>query len=222
MQIIQIAIDGPAGSGKSTVAKIVAQNLRITYLDTGAMYRAVTYEALNNHIDLDDSTALRRLVDEIDLKITLESVNINGKDCTEAIRMPEVTQNVSYVAKDAYVRKKMVALQQKIAGDQSVVMDGRDIATHVLPKAPYKYFLVATPKERAKRRLLELEAKGIHITLEEMIAEIEARDKIDQERATAPLVQAKDAKLIDTTALTIDDVVQLILADVLKAGVKRH
>ena len=217
MQIIQIAIDGPAGSGKSTVAKIVAERLNITYLDTGAMYRAVTFEAINKGIDLNDSEALKHLVDQIDLKITFDSICVNGVDCTEAIRTPEVTQNVSYVAKDAYVRAKMVALQQKIAGNQSVVMDGRDIATHVLPNAPYKYFLVATSIERAKRRIIDLKAKGFNITIEEMVADIEARDRIDQERETAPLVQAEDAKLIDTTSLKIDDVVQCILADVEKS-----
>ncbi|GAU76991.1 (d)CMP kinase [Fusibacter sp. 3D3] len=220
MQIIQIAIDGPAGSGKSTVAKIVAERLNITYLDTGAMYRAVTLEALNKHIDLNDSQALRVLVDQLDLQITVDRIRVNGVDCTEAIRTPAVTQNVSYVAKDAYVRAQMVALQQKIAGNQSVVMDGRDIATHVLPNAAYKYFLVAAIKERAKRRILDLKAKGFDNTIEEMMAEIEARDKIDQERETAPLVQAKDAKCIDTTALTIENVVQYILEDVKKDQVE--
>ncbi len=214
MSIIQIAIDGPAGSGKSTVAKIIAEKLNITYLDTGAMYRAVTFEALNASIDLNDSISLKQLVDQIELEIKVDSIKVNGVDCTEAIRTPEVTQNVSYVAKDAYVREKMVKLQQKIAGNQSVVMDGRDIATHVLPNAQFKYFLVASAEERANRRILDLKAKGFEITLQEMIADIEARDKIDQEREAAPLRQADDAVLIDTTKLSINEVVSYIINDV--------
>lgn len=214
MSIIQIAIDGPAGSGKSTVAKIIAQKLNITYLDTGAMYRAVTFQALKESLDLNDSASLKALVDQIVLEISLDEIKVNGVDCTDAIRTPEVTQNVSYVAKDAYVREKMVDLQQKIAGNQSVVMDGRDIASHVLPNAKFKYFLVASSEERAKRRIVDLKAKGFDVSLQEMIEDIEARDKIDQEREAAPLKQAPDAVLIDTTKLTIDQVVTKIINDV--------
>ena len=214
MSIIQIAIDGPAGSGKSTVAKIIAQKLNITYLDTGAMYRAVTFQALKESLDLNDSASLKALVDQIVLEISLDEIKVNGVDCTDAIRTPEVTQNVSYVAKDAYVREKMVDLQQKIAGNQSVVMDGRDIASHVLPNAKFKYFLVASSEERAKRRIVDLKAKGFDVSLQEMIEDIEARDKIDQEREAAPLKQAPDAVLIDTTKLTIDQVVAKIINDV--------
>lgn len=214
MSIIQIAIDGPAGSGKSTVAKIIAQKLNITYLDTGAMYRAVTYQALKESMDLNDSASLKALVDQIVLEISVDEIKVNGVDCTDAIRTPEVTQNVSYVAKDAYVREKMVDLQQKIAGNQSVVMDGRDIASHVLPNAKFKYFLVASAEERAKRRIIDLKAKGFDVSLSDMIDDIEARDKIDQEREAAPLKQTADAILIDTTKLSIDEVVSLIINDV--------
>ncbi len=214
MNCIQIAIDGPAGSGKSTVAKCIADRLKITYLDTGAMYRAVTLVALQEKVNLEDAAALKDIVDHINLKISPGIIVVNGIDGSEAIRTPEVTQNVSYVAKDAYVRAKMVELQQQIAGNQSVVMDGRDIGTHVLPNAKYKFFLVASSEERAKRRIVDLRSKGFDTTLEALIAEIDARDKIDSEREVAPLTQASDAKRIDTTFMCIDEVVDTILGEI--------
>lgn len=211
MSYLQIAIDGPAGSGKSTVAKEIAKRLEITYLDTGAMYRAITLAAVRQNADLQDSEVLKAIVDTIDLDITPTHFYIDGEDVTDAIRTPEVTRNVSYVSMDGYVRSKMVALQQKIASDKSVIMDGRDIGTVVLPFANYKFFLIADPVERAKRRKLELDAKGFETTLDALTQEIIARDKLDSEREVSPLKRADDAIQIDTTCLSIEEVIQKIL-----------
>lgn len=212
MSHLQIAIDGPAGSGKSTVAKAIAKCLNITYLDTGAMYRSVTYAALKANISLDDVSALKTLVDNIQLEISPNAILINGEDVTEAIRSPEVTRSVSDVSKVGYVREKMVMLQRQIALNQPVIMDGRDIGTVVLPLATYKFFLVADPVERAKRRLLELEANGFETSLEHVTHEIIARDRIDTEREISPLRRANDAIEIDTTHLCIDEVITEILS----------
>lgn len=211
MKKIQIAIDGPAGSGKSTVAKEIANRLNILYLDTGAMYRAVTHIVLSQGQSAQDSEVLKKVVDQIEMELTPNHVFVNGKDISEAIRTPSVSQNVSFVAMDAYVREKMVELQKKIAGDQSVVMDGRDIATHVLPNADFKFFLVASSEERAKRRQSELSKKGYDISLETLIDEIDRRDKLDSEREVSPLRQADDAIRVDTTDMTIEEVIGFIL-----------
>lgn len=212
MSVLQIAIDGPAGSGKSTVAKAIAKKLNITYMDTGAMYRAVTWFALEEKLDLENSMSLKDAVDRIELEITPMQIFVGGRDVSEAIRMPEISRNVSVVSMDAYVRERMVDLQRKIASGQSVIMDGRDIGTVVLPDASYKFFLVADPKERAMRRLLELEAKGIVSSLDEMTEEIIRRDKLDSSRDVSPLKKADDAIEIDTTHLTIQGVVDKILS----------
>jgi cytidylate kinase len=209
--LIQIAIDGPAGSGKSTAAKKLAQALGYIYLDTGAMYRSVTLKALEARIDLDDADALRGIVDTIEIDFDRERVLMDRVDCTEAIRLPEVSRNVSKVAMDAHVREVMVKQQQLIASNKSVIMDGRDIGTHVLPNADFKFFLVAAPEERASRRLKELAAKGFKTDLPTLIEEIKLRDKLDSERACAPLSQAADAICIDTTTLNIDEVVDSML-----------
>ncbi|MDW7659853.1 MAG: (d)CMP kinase [Bacillota bacterium] len=211
MKKIQIAIDGPAGSGKSTVAKEIANRLNILYLDTGAMYRAVTYVVLSQGQSAQDSEVLKKVVDQVEMELSPNHVFVNGKDVSDAIRTPNVSQNVSFVAMDAYVREKMVELQKKIAGDQSVVMDGRDIATHVLPDADFKFFLVASSEERAKRRQSELSKKGYDIPLETLIDEIDKRDKLDSEREVSPLRQADDAIRVDTTKMTIEEVIGFIL-----------
>jgi len=209
---LQIAIDGPAGSGKSTLAKEIAKRLEITYLDTGAMYRAVTLFALRSQADVSSAQALKKIVDTIDLDITPTQIFVGGEDVSEAIRTPEVTRNVSYASMDAYVRAQMVSLQQKIAHGKSVIMDGRDIGTTVLPDADYKFFLIADPVERAKRRKLELDAKGFEATIEALTLEIVERDKLDSERAISPLKRAEDAIELDTTFMSIEEVIQNIVA----------
>lgn len=211
MAYLQIAIDGPAGSGKSTVAKEISKRLGITYLDTGAMYRAVTLEALNQKVELHNSEALKQIVDQMTLNMTVSKLYVNNIDVTEAIRAPEVSNNVSVVSMDAYVRSEMVKKQQKIALGQAVIMDGRDIGTTVLPKATYKFFLVADPIERANRRLLELKAKGFEASLDTLVEEIITRDNLDSNRAISPLRKAEDAIEIDTTSHSIEEVITMIL-----------
>ncbi|MBT2656415.1 (d)CMP kinase [Bacillus sp. ISL-18] len=213
---ISIAIDGPAAAGKSTVAKIVAERLSYVYIDTGAMYRALTYKAINNQLDLEDEAALldTLLSTVIELKPsnTGQLVILDNCDVTDLIRTSEVTNSVSYVARQPKVREEMVKRQQAFATEGGVVMDGRDIGTHVLPNAEVKVFLLASVEERAERRHTENLEKGFPSDLEKLKEEIAQRDKIDSERAVAPLKKASDAIEIDTTSLTIPDVVEKIMA----------
>lgn len=215
MKNIQIAIDGPAGAGKSTIAKIVAEALQFTYIDTGAMYRAVTYEALQRQIPLHDEQALTALAKQLTITLQPSSngqlIFIDGRDVTAVVRSQEVTANVSQVAAHAGVRQLMVTAQQKLAKAGGVVMDGRDIATHVLPQAELKIFMSATVEERAKRRLLDNEARGIPSTLEALKQDIARRDQLDSEREVSPLIQAEDAVFLDTTTLSIEEAAQAIL-----------
>jgi CMP/dCMP kinase len=213
---LSIAIDGPAAAGKSTVAKIVAENLSYIYIDTGAMYRSLTYKALMNHVNLEDEASLldTLLSSTIDLQPseTGQLVYLDNKDVTDEIRSAEVTNSVSYVAIHEQVRKEMVRRQQEFAVGGGVVMDGRDIGTHVLPNAELKVFLLASVEERAIRRHNENMQKGYPSDLEKLKEEIALRDKIDSEREVAPLKKADDAIEIDTTSLTIPDVVEKIMA----------
>ena len=209
-----IAIDGPAGAGKSTVAKIVAEKLGYTYIDTGAMYRGVAWKTLRDDKDAPDE-AILRAVQGIDVRLACTEsgtrVTVDGTDVTAEIRTPEVTQIVSRVAALGPVREKMVELQRAMAADGAVVMDGRDIGTNVLPNADVKIFLTASVEERARRRYDEMVAKGYAVNFDALKDEIASRDKQDSERAISPLRQAEDAVLLDSTALTIDEVVARIL-----------
>jgi len=215
MKKIQIAIDGPAGAGKSTIAKIVAEALRFTYIDTGAMYRAVTYKAMKENIQLHDAEAIEKMLQEtaITLKPSEQGqlVFVDGQDVSQAIRSNEVTANVSEVAAHANIRGILVAMQQKLAAEGGVVMDGRDIATHVLKDAELKIYMSATVEERAHRRFLDNERRGIPSTIETLQKEIALRDKLDSEREASPLIQAEDALFLDTTHLSIDEAAQEIL-----------
>lgn len=211
MDFIQIAIDGPAGAGKSTIAKKLAKTLNITYIDTGAMYRALTYKALMNHIDVNNEKEIIKLAKESHINFSQENIYLDHQVVNEEIRNIEVTNNVSYVAKIPEVRKILVDLQRKIARGQDVVMDGRDIGTHVLPNASVKIFLTASVEERSYRRYLELKNKGIYVELEDIKKDIINRDRMDSERESAPLIKAEDAIVIDTTGLSIDDVVKKII-----------
>ena len=217
---LSIAIDGPAAAGKSTVAKIVAEKLSYIYIDTGAMYRSLTYKAIVNHVNLEDEASLldTLLSTTIDLQPSEKGqiVYLDNKDVTDEIRSAEVTNSVSYVAKHEKVRKEMVRRQQAFAVGGGVVMDGRDIGTHVLPNAEVKVFLLASVEERAVRRHNENMQKGYPSDLEQLKVEIARRDKIDSEREVAPLKKADDAIEIDTTSLTIPDVVEKIMALVLE------
>ena len=220
-----IAIDGPAAAGKRTVAKIVAGKKSYIYIDTGAMYRAITYLALKKGVDLNDEAALTALLKEsaIDLTVSPEGeqkVYIAGEDVTEAIRTDDVSNQVSIVAKYAGIREEMTKRQQQLAEKGGVVMDGRDIGTHVLPNAEVKIFLLASVEERAKRRFEENVKKGYNVNYETLAEEIRRRDKLDSEREISPLKKADDALEIDTTSLTIDEVAEKILQVVDKKAQK--
>ncbi|MBT2682051.1 (d)CMP kinase [Bacillus sp. ISL-37] len=212
---ISIAIDGPAAAGKSTVAKIVAEKLTYIYIDTGAMYRALTYKALNKGASLDNEAELIEILNNTSIELmpgeSGQKVLLDGIEVTNEIRSAEVTNQVSYVAVHELVRKEMVKRQQQFAVDGGVVMDGRDIGTHVLPNAEVKVFLLASVEERAQRRHAENIQKGFLSDLEKLKEEIAARDKIDSEREVAPLKKADDAIEIDTTSLSITDVVDKIM-----------
>ena len=209
---LQIAIDGPAGAGKSSVAKVLARRLGGIFLDTGAMYRAVTWLARQKQVAFDDMEGIKDLLQTIELEFKdvdgMQHLYCNGTDVTEAIRTPEISANVSAVSMIPQVREAMTTQQQKIAAGSDVLMDGRDIGTTVLPNARYKFFLTASLEERARRRALELEQKGIAVDMEQLIADIALRDKKDSEREVSPLKQAEDAVLIDTSSLTFDEVVE--------------
>lgn len=212
---ISIAIDGPAAAGKSTVAKIVAENLAYVYIDTGAMYRALTYKALRESVSLNDESDLISLLNDTSIELfpgeSGQKVLIDGVEVTNEIRTAEVTNQVSYASVHEQVRKEMVNRQQMFAKNGGVVMDGRDIGTHVLPDAEVKVFLLASVEERAQRRHAENLQKGFDSDLEQLKEEIAARDKIDSEREVAPLKKADDAVVIDTTSLSIADVVEKIM-----------
>lgn len=213
---INVAIDGPAGAGKSTVAKLVASELEYIYVDTGAMYRAVALAALQSDVPADDHERISQLASELNIELKpglhgQQLVLLNGEDVSELIRDPEVSRLVPQVAAIGAVRKVLVELQQKMARAKGVVMDGRDIGTHVIPDAEVKIFLTASAEERAKRRYEELTGKGVQVTYEQLVSDINERDRIDRERDISPLVQAADAVFIDSTGLTVQQVVNTIV-----------
>lgn len=222
MKKINIAIDGPASSGKSTVAKILAKDFNFVYLDTGAMYRGVTYLALQHQIAFSDEKGLTELIEQypISFQQTPEGqlVFADDQDITLAVRQPEVTNAVSEVSAHKLVREKLVFLQQKYGEHGGVVMDGRDIGTAVLPTAEIKIYLVASVTERAERRFKENNEKGISTPFEQLKAEIEKRDLLDSTRDVSPLVQAEDAEKIDTTGMSISQVVQQIKEFITRKG----
>lgn len=212
---IRVAIDGPAAAGKSTVAKRLAKMLSFVYIDTGAMYRALTLEVLKENIPLNDEEKILALLKKTSIELKQQEgeqlVFVNGEDVTAKIRENDVSKAVSHVAKLPSIREEMVKRQRELAENVNVIMDGRDIGTNVIPDAEVKVFLIASVEERAKRRYEENVKKGIPSDLETLKKEIAERDKRDMEREHAPLERASDAVAIDTTNLTIDDVVEKIL-----------
>ena len=214
MKNLVVAIDGPAGAGKSTVAQLAARKLGCTYIDTGAMYRAVAWKTLQRKQPVTDELILD-VVKDVHVELAYvegkTTVSVDGTDVTGEIRTPEVTAIVSQVAALGPVRSRMVELQRRMAAKGSVLMDGRDIATSVLPDANVKIFLTASIEERARRRFKEMQEKGYNVSLEELQKDIAARDKADSEREISPLVQAPDAELLDTSNMGIDEVVQAII-----------
>ncbi|MBO8163031.1 MAG: (d)CMP kinase [Brevibacillus sp.] len=212
---MNIAIDGPAGAGKSTVAQLVAQRLSLVYIDTGAMYRALAWAVLHHGVPVEDEAAVASLLRDsaISLKRTPSGQIVlwNGEDITSQIRTPKVSHHASIVASYPQVREQMLQLQRAMAAEGNVVMDGRDIGTHVLPDADVKIFLTASVEERARRRLAELQQQGLDVDLESLRQEIAERDRRDSERTVAPLRRAEDAHLVDTTGLEVHEVVERVL-----------
>lgn len=212
---LSIAIDGPAAAGKSTVAKMIAEKLSYIYIDTGAMYRAITYKAISKKIDLEDETTLYATLLKTEIRLipssTGQLVYLDDQNVTIDIRSAMVTNSVSIVSKHKKVREEMVRRQKEFAVGGGVVMDGRDIGTHVMPHAEVKVFLLASVEQRALRRHAENLEKGFLSDLTQLMEEIAHRDKIDSEREVAPLKKAVDAVIIDTTSIDIEDVVKTIM-----------
>ncbi|OPJ57387.1 (d)CMP kinase [Clostridium oryzae] len=208
---LAIAIDGPAGAGKSTIAKRVARKLNIMYLNTGLMYRAVTYKALKENIKPEQLEKLCAAVDAMEMYFDNYDIIVDGMLLTPELTTPEISKNVSAYACLAEIRKRMVKLQQELSKKYDVIMDGRDIGTVVLKDAPFKFFLTASAEERAKRRYIELKSKNIEVDYDQVLKDIIHRDYLDTTREVDPLVKAEDAIEIDTTSLRIDEIVDIIL-----------
>ena len=212
MKRICVAIDGPAAAGKSTISKIVAKKLGFTYIDTGAMYRAFTYYVIKKGVNPKDEAASCALIPEVQIELHKDGTVIcSGEDVTKVIREPLVSGNVSYIASYKDIRLALVEQQRAMSKRVSVVMDGRDIGTYVLPHAEVKIFMIASAEERAHRRFIENQEKGIPTTLEDIIADVKKRYTIDSTRAFAPLKPADDSILLDTTNLSIDEVVEEVM-----------
>lgn len=212
---INVAIDGPAGAGKSTVARLVAEKLGYIYVDTGAMYRTVTLKALREGTDLNDPAALGRLAERLDIRLLPEPggqrVLMDGEDVTDRIRSADVTGAVSRVASVPEVRRVLVKLQRDMAARRGVVMDGRDIGTNVLPDAEVKVFMTASVRVRAERRWNEIRGKDPEATIEGLMEAIESRDRADTERETSPLRRADDALLLDTSLISAEEAAERVV-----------
>ena len=220
-----IAIDGPSGAGKSTVARILAKRLRYTYIDTGAMYRAVALRAKEKGIPPAEEEALAQLAASLRITFVADPketrVLCDGEDVTEAIRSPEISLLASDISQRRGVRKALVDLQREMGREGGVVLEGRDIGTVVFPRAQVKFYLDANPEERARRRFEELKAKGLPVCFEETLEEVIQRDRNDMLRAISPLKKAEDAILIDSTYLRVEQVVEILVREVMqKEGVQ--
>ena len=210
-----IALDGPAGAGKSTIAKIIAKRLGLPYLDTGAMYRAMALCAFSEGVSLTDAEKVDELLNRTDIRVAYlddgQHVFVNGTDVTGRLREEEIGKGASLISKLRCVRDKLAGMQRDIAHETHAVLDGREIGTFVIPETPYKFYVTATAEERALRRVRQLEEKGEKPDYELILKDIEARDYQDSHRDYAPLKQAEDAVLIDTTHMTIDEAVDAVL-----------
>ncbi|MFM1524519.1 MULTISPECIES: (d)CMP kinase [Helcococcus] len=205
-----IAIDGPAGAGKSSISKLLAKKINFHYLDTGAMYRACTYFYLSNNIDINDEEMINKNIDKIKLTIENGIFFLNGKDITKEIRSDDVTKNVSLISSYKKIRENLVEMQRNIAKQNNIILDGRDIGSHVLKNASIKFYLTADAEVRARRRLND-DAVSSDLTFEEILEDIKRRDYFDSHREITPLVKAEDAILIDSSNLSIEEVIDLMI-----------
>ena len=206
-----IAVDGPAGSGKSTISKLLAKELGLVYLDTGAMYRLFTLKMLKENVSFSDNDKINELLEKLNINIENDKFYLDDEDVSEEIRKTDVAENVSKTAAIDEVREKMVSLQREFSKSKNVILDGRDIGTVVFPEADIKIFLVADAKERAERRFKELKSKGENISLDSIYENILKRDKLDSTRENSPLKKANDAIEVDTTGKNIEEVKNIIL-----------
>ena len=216
MDNLIVAIDGPAGSGKSTIAKLIAKKFNFTYIDTGAMYRMITLYLLENNIDFDDLKEIEKVLNTVNLDMQGDKFYLNSVDVSTKIREKRINENVSKVASIKIVRSNLVDLQRKVSNNKNVILDGRDVGTVIFPNAQVKIFLIASPEERARRRYKEFLEKKTEITYEEVLNSIKERDHIDSTRDESPFVKADDAIELDSTNLTIDDVVNFISKEIEK------
>ena len=212
--IYKVAIDGPSGAGKSTIAKAVAKNLGIDYVDTGAMYRAVGYKASSQGVSPENRDAIRKLLDDTDIDFVNGDIVLDGAVVNDKIRTPEISKAASIYSAIPEVREKLVEIQRGMGARKSVIMDGRDIGTNVFKDAEYKIFLTASAEERAERRFEELTAKGQDVSFDEVLRDIEKRDHDDMTRALNPLRKAEDAVEVDTTGLSIEEVIERVLKEI--------
>lgn len=211
MENLIIAIDGPAGAGKSTISKLVSKRLDINYLDTGAMYRAITYKCIEEGININNEEEVIKICESSDVDFRNNQIYLDGKNIDIEIRRQEVSSKVSNVAKIKKVRELLVARQREIASESDVILDGRDVGTCIFPDARYKFFLSASAQERGRRRYEELKSKGEDVDLDNIIEDIKKRDKIDSTREVSPLIKAEDAIEIDSTSMSINEVVDYII-----------
>lgn len=209
-EILRIAVDGPSGAGKSTIAKAIAKKLNIDYIDTGAMYRAVGYKMIQNGVALTDLEGLQAMLDETEIDFSEGNIYLDGEIVNDYIRTPEISKQASDCSAIGMVRKKLVDLQQKMGESKSVIMDGRDIGTVVFPNAEFKFFITASPEERARRRYEELIAKGQDVTYDQVLVDLNTRDHNDSTREITPLRKADDAVEVDTTTMGIEEVVAYV------------
>jgi cytidylate kinase len=216
---ISVAIDGPAGAGKSTIAKLLGKRFNLMYINTGSMYRAVTLKALENNISSDNIEALLKIIDSLEMHFDNDDLIVNGENISDKICVPYISNNVSNYAAVPEVRERLVELQRKIADKYNVVMDGRDIGTVVLKNAPFKFYLTASAEERAKRRCDEFQTKGLSIDYKQVLDDIIKRDYIDSHRETNPLCKAEDAVEIDSSKLSIEEVVA-VMSDYIEEKLK--
>ena len=217
MKNLIVAIDGPAGSGKSTIAKLLAKKYDLTYIDTGAMYRMITLYLLENNIDLSDLKEVERVLNTVNLDMQGDKFYLDNVDVSTKIREKRINDNVSKVASIKIVRSNLVDLQRKISNNKDVILDGRDVGTVIFPNAQVKIFLIASPEERARRRYNEFLEKKTEITYDEVLKSIKERDHIDSTRDESPFVKADDAIELDSTNLTIEDVINFISKEIEKA-----